>query len=127
MTDCLVTRLGLALTNALMKVKISKHSNPIKFSNYKFVCISTQKSPLLVQMDPKSPSSRGMSMTKISSRNSVQNFGLMMTVIVMAMMTMTMMMMTIVGCAGSPFLIPSLYLAFAHPQSPGYFQHKFLS
>ena len=35
------------------------------------------------------------------------------------MMTTMMMMMMSVADASSPFLISSLYLAFAHPQSPG--------
>ena len=43
-----------------------------------------------------------------------------MTTMMPMRMTMTMMMlMRTVADAGSPFLISSLYLAFAHPQSPG--------
>ena len=47
---------------------------------------------------------------------------MMMMMVVMTMMTMimmVMMMMMVAADAGSPFLISSLYLAFAHPQSPG--------
>ena len=45
---------------------------------------------------------------------------MMIMMIMMTMMTMMMMMMRGAG-AGSPFLISSLYLAFAQPQSPGYY------
>ena len=49
-----------------------------------------------------------------------------MMTVMMKMMMMTMMMMMREADAGSPFLISSLYLAFAHPQSPGYYLQVYI-
>ena len=52
-----------------------------------------------------------------------------MMTMMMKMMRMTMMMMMMMmrlADAGSPFLISSLYLAFAHPQSPGYYLQVYI-